>query len=270
MRNPEQRKAQKFGVLLQRWRNAKHLTQATLAEQAGTSSRHLSFLENGKAQPSVEMVQRLADALMLSMSDANAFRVAAGYAPLYAERPLGAPELEHARQAIKFILKQQEPFPAIAVDGTWNVLMRNAASARIFSQFQRRALPGPHDNVMHAIFHPDGLRRFIVNWHEMAGAMIQTVHREEAERLHPGTEQLRRTLLAYPGVPEHWHTPDLTSFLPPLVTLKLKKDELELSFFSTITTFAKPRDLTLHQLRIECLHPATADTAEYARRLVKA
>jgi transcriptional regulator with XRE-family HTH domain len=256
-----------FGLLLRRWRSQRRVSQLALAAQARVSARHLSFLETGKAQPSREMVQRLAAVLEVPLNDQNGFFIAAGYAPVYAERELGAPELEHARRALEFILRQQEPYPAFVVDGVWNIRMRNAAANRIFGLFQARESTDLDDNAMRAIFRPHGLRRYIVNWEEFAGAMIQTIHSEEASGIHPGTAQLRRELLSYPGVPERWHTPDPLAPLPALITLQLRKRERALAFFSTITTFAKPRDITLQQLRIECMHPADDATAELAHRL---
>src|SRR5207249_9104721 len=108
-----------FGPLLRKWRLSRRMSQLTLATEAGISTRHLSFLETGRAQPSREMVQLLAGMLDVPFGDRNALFVAAGYAPVYGERPLGAPELEPVRRALEFILRQQEPFPAMVLDGQW-------------------------------------------------------------------------------------------------------------------------------------------------------
>src|SRR5258708_10436160 len=119
-----------FGRQLRQWRDARHLSQLALATEAGISTRHLSFLETGRAQPSREMVQLLAGMLDVPFGDRNALLVSAGYAPAYGERPLSAPELEPVRRALTFTLRQQEPFPALVVDGEWNIVMRNEASHR--------------------------------------------------------------------------------------------------------------------------------------------
>src|SRR5215510_2451258 len=117
-----------FGQLLKQWRTTRHLSQLALATEAGISTRHLSFLETGRAQPSREMVQLLAGMLDVPLADRNALLVSAGYAPAYGDRPLGAPELEPVRRALQFILRQQEPFPALVIDGQWNIVMKNDAS----------------------------------------------------------------------------------------------------------------------------------------------
>ena len=255
-----------FGRLLQHWRSERRVSQLQLATQAGISGRHLSFLETGRSQPSREMVQQIASALDVPLAEQNALLLSAGFAPLYGERDLAAPELAHVRRAVECMLQQQEPFPAMVVDGCWNALMRNAASRRIFALFHDTDSQLPV-NVMHAVFRPDGIRRYLLNWEELAGALIQTVHREALAGLFPGAAKLRDELLSYPDVPSLWHKPDPLAFIPPLLTLRLRKGDLSLEFFSTITTFANPRDITLQQIRIECFYPADAATAEAARRL---
>ena len=172
------------------------------------------------------------------------------------------------RAADQFILRQQEPYPAIVVDAAWNTVMRNDAARRIFGLFleDARLRPEHARNAMHAVCHPEGLRRFIVNWEEFAGPLIQTLHREAAGGL-GAVARLRDELLAYPGMPARWRTPDPGAPLPPVLTMRLRKDGLTLAFFSTLTMLATPRDVALEQLRIECFYPADRATEAAARRL---
>src|SRR5215831_8219918 len=121
-----------FGPLLRHWRNARGLSQLTLAVEAEISSRHVSFLETGRTQPSREMVRRLGAVLDVPLDEQNALLLAAGYAPVFGARDLGAPDLAHVKRALTFILRQQEPYPALVVDGAWTIVMRNDAAARIF------------------------------------------------------------------------------------------------------------------------------------------
>lgn len=261
-----------FGPLLRYWRLARRMSQLAFATEAEISTRHLSFLETGRAQPSREMIQHLGNVLDVPLGERNALLLAAGYVPAYGERELQAPDLEHVRRALQFILKQQEPYPAIVVDGSWNVVLRNEASWRMFKLFQNPAEPETDKtaptNAMRRVFDPNDLRRFIVNWEEFAGALIQMIHREAAAS--PAVARLRDELLSYSGVPSRWKTPDPHTLLPPLLTMQLKKGDLSLAFFSTITTLANPFDITLQQLRIECFHPANTTTEETMRRLASA
>ena len=144
--------------------------------------------------------------------------------------------------------------------------MRNDAAVRIFSLFLARELPAElANNALHATFHPDGLRRFLVNWEELAGPLIHTLHREAATS--EIAERLRDALLAYPGVPARWKVPDPEASAAPVLSMRLQRGDLSLTFFTTITTLATPQDVTLQQLRIECFHPADALTEETAKRL---
>jgi transcriptional regulator with XRE-family HTH domain len=256
-----------FGRLLRHWRHAGGSSQLGLATDAGVSIRHLSFLETGRARPSRDMVERLAAALGVPLAEKNALLLAAGFAPAYGERPLGAPELAPVRGALEFILRQQEPYPAIVVDGLWDVVMRNEAAKRIFGLFlDSPPLPrADARNALRSTFHPDGLRRFIVNWEELAGPLVHSLHRDAAGDA--AVARLRDELLAYPGVPARWRTPDPRATAPPLLTMRLARGDLSFAFFSTITTLATPQDLTLERLRIECFHPADAATAAAAAGL---
>jgi transcriptional regulator with XRE-family HTH domain len=133
----------RFGDLLRRWRVARRQSQLTLATEAEISSRHLSFLETGRAHPSREMVLRLAEVLDVPLREQNALLAAAGYASVHRETALSAPELAQVRRALGFMLAQQEPFPALVVDRHWNVLMQNQAAGRLFALSSTpRAPPG--------------------------------------------------------------------------------------------------------------------------------
>src|SRR5438552_9245277 len=125
-----------FGRQLRLWRDARHKSQLALATEAGISTRHLSFLETGRAQPSREMVQLLTGMLDVPLGERNTLLVSAGYAPIYGNRPLNAPELEPVRRALDLMLRQQEPYPALVLDAQWNIVMHNAASKRIFEPFK--------------------------------------------------------------------------------------------------------------------------------------
>jgi transcriptional regulator with XRE-family HTH domain len=243
------------------------MSQLGLAVEAEISSRHVSFLETGRTHPSREMVQRLGAVLDLPLDERNALALAAGYAPAYDTRELGAPELAHVRRALAFILRQQEPYPAIVVDRVWNVVMHNDATTRIFSRFRGATPLDPEiqKNALLSTFHPDGVRQFIVNWEELAGPLIHTVHREAATS--EAAACLRDALLAYPGVPARWKVPDPAAAAAPVLSMRLQRGDLSLSFFSTITTLATPQDVTLQQLRIERFHPADAVTEVTATRL---
>lgn len=150
--------------------------------------------------------------------------------------------------------------------------MHNQAAERIFGLFRNPAALPPERarNAMHAVCHPDGTRRYIVNWEEFAGPLIQQLHREAAGGTNAAAARLRDELLAYPGMPQRWKIPDPHAPAPPVLTMRLKKGDVSVAFFSTLTALATPRDVMLEQLRIECFYPADRSTEATARRLAAA
>src|SRR5439155_4882895 len=171
-----------FGRLLRQWRARRRMSQLDLAVEAGISSRHVSFIETGRTQPSREMVLLLAHVLNMPLRNCNDLLIAAGYAPIYRETGLDAPTMAQARRALDFILRQQEPYPALVLDRHWNVLKVNQGSARVQAYFLDAAgvaTLGP-PNAMRLMFHPKAFRPWIVNWEPTAASLIQWLHRDVA------------------------------------------------------------------------------------------
>lgn len=255
-----------FGVLLREWRATRRLSQLDLALEAEISSRHLSYIETGKAQPSRDMVERLAAALGMPLRESNALLVAAGYAPKYRETALSTPEMAPLERAVELILEQQEPYPALVTNRHWDVLRINRAAARLF-QVLRDGAP-VHPNVLHQVFDPGDVRPLIANWEEVAGELIRHLHEEIAAAPSDArARRLRDEVLAYPGVPEGWRTRQPLAAPLPILTTAFRKGDLELRFFSSLTRFSTPLDVTLDELRIECMFPADDATAQRCRRL---
>jgi transcriptional regulator with XRE-family HTH domain len=257
-----------FGRVLRQWRARRRLSQLDLALSADISSRHLSFIETGRAQPSREMVLRLARVLDVPLRDRNDLLTVAGYAPIYRETRLDAPALSRARRALDHILRQQEPYPAIVLDRHWNVLMANDATARLVARFVEPGADLGPANAMRLIFHPRGFRPHIVNWEATAAALIQWLHRDVLSGFADAeTRALLEEVLAYPGVPRDWRTLDLDASTAPFLAIDFRRDDLELRYFTTLTSLGTPHDITLQELRIESFFPADEATEEAARRL---
>ncbi len=256
-----------LGRLLREWRLARRLSQLDLALESNISTRHLSCVETGKAQPSRELVVRLADALDVPLRERNALLVAAGYAPKYPESPLETPALAQVRRAIDAILTQQEPYPAFLLNRRWDVLGENAAATRV-NRFVLGGRDSRHTNMLRQFFDPDDLRGTVANWEEIAGSLIHHLHSAVAAA--PGDETTRALLaevLAYPGVPSRWRRRDVEAGATPLMTTVMRRGDTELHFFSTITTFGTPRDVTIEELHIECCFPVDEATARLCRKL---
>jgi len=255
------------GRLIQQWRRARSKSQLALSLQAGISARHLGFVELGRANPSREMVLLLAGALDVPLRERNALLLAAGYAPVYRESELSAPDMEHAQKALALILEHQEPYPAVVMDRHWNMLTSNAAAVRFFGQLIDLPGAGPV-NIVRLMFDPTGLRPYVANWEAVAQSLIERVHREALGGLRDeATGALLEEVFAYPDVPRAWHAPNMLTLPKPYLAVEFRKGDLAMDFFSTVTTLGTPFDVTLQELRIECFFPANEHTAAGARKL---
>ena len=249
-----------FGALLRRWRTVRRVSQLDLALDADISTRHLSCVETGRAQPSREMVLRLAEALQVPLRERNALLLAAGYAPLYRHTDLDTPELDAARRAVEFLMAQHEPYPVLVVDRCWNTLRMNNGAKRFLAFFPGCDSVTPHNGVR-LVFHPQGLRPFIENWESVAARIIQRVHREAAANLSDDTmKRFLEELLSYPDVPSRWRMLDLDEAPPPFLTINYRWKNTTLRLFSALTTLGAALDIALQELRIESFFPADEAT----------
>lgn len=256
----------RLGALLRQWRMTRRISQMDLALEAEISSRHLSFVESGKAQPSREIMTRLCDALKVPLRDRNALFIAAGYAPIYRESNLTAPEMALAFQAIEFILRQQEPYPAIVLDRRWDIVLANDGAVKLIHFLLGKE--SDERNVVRQIFRNDVLRPFIMNWEEVASDMLRRVEQEiHWDPLNEVLPALRDEVLSYPGVPEQWRLGHFQAPLSPLMNFIFHKGAFELRFFYTWTTFGTPHDITLEELKIDSSFPADEETERHWRKL---
>ena len=254
--------ASSLGGMLRAWRTARRMSQLELALCADVSTRHLSFIETGRAQPSREMLMRLSDRLHVPLRERNALLLAAGFAPLYKERPLDDPALGKARKAVELVLKGHEPYPALAVDRHWNLVAANDAVPLLLAAASP-ALLRPPVNVLRVALHPDGLASRIVNLaqtrHHLLGRLQGQIDASQDASL----VALLSELAGYPKVDGHEHmAADDPGIMIPL---KLRAGDRVLSFFSTLTVFGSPLEVTLSELAIEAFFPADEETAEHCR-----
>jgi transcriptional regulator with XRE-family HTH domain len=257
------------GPLLRRWREARHLSQLELALEAEVSSRHISFLETGRAEPSRAMLMTLANVLDVPLRERNFLLLAAGFAPIYGETGLDDQRMTRVRTAIEIILKNNEPRSAYAHDRHWNIVMANPAFIKFLTIiFGRppagleplRVAPTPRLNVLRLVFDPGSARKVIVNWEEVAKSLLNEAHRRLAWARDETLKNLIDEMLNYPGVPARWREPDLEAPRDLILPTELKLGGTRLRMFSTVTTLATPNDVTLQDLHIEAFYPADAET----------
>lgn len=258
-----------MGDYLREWRQRRRLSQMDLALEAEISTRHLSFLETGRSQPSREMVLLLAEKLDMPLRERNIMLVSAGFAPVYSQRSLDDPALESMRQAVDLVLKGHDPYPALAVDRHWLLVSANDALVSLIGDVDP-VLMKPPVNVLRLSIHPAGLARRIVNFTEWRNHLVHRLHRQVDATGDAVLAALIEELRAYP-------TPDAAARAPKtshdyagiVVPLQIMTGEGVLTLFSTTTIFGTPVDVTLSELAIEAFFPADPETGLALRRLAE-
>jgi transcriptional regulator with XRE-family HTH domain len=255
------------GDLLREWRQRRRLSQMDLALEAEISTRHLSFVETGRAQPSREMVLHLADQLDVPLRERNVILVAAGFAPVFPERALDDPAMAAARRAVDVILTAHEPYPALVVDQRWNLVAANRAIAPLLEGVAPELLETPM-NVLRVALHPKGLAPRTANLAEWRAHLLERLRRLVELTAEPALIELLAELKSYPAPPASDRRPE--DYGGVAVPFQLVAGDRVLSFIGTTTVFGTAVDITLAELTLETFFPADAATAEALRTAASA
>jgi len=248
-----------FGSLMRSWRQRRRLSQLDLAIEADVSARHLSFIETGRSTPSREMVLRLAEALDIPLRERNRLLLAAGLAPVYTERSLDDPEMAAVRAGVERVLNAYNPFPCVAVDRTWNILLANEGAGVLLDGVSPTLLEQP--NALRIALHPEGLAPRIRNLAQWRHHLIERLRREVSVSGSAELSALLAEIDSYPGGASA--VDELDGVAVPL-ELATPGGEV-LTFLSMVTTFGTALDLTAAELSIEAFLPADEATAAALR-----
>ena len=244
-----------FQASLRMWRQARRLSQLDLALEADVSSRHISFLETGRARPSRDMIGRLGDALQLPLDARNQLLTHAGFAPRYPARDWQEAEMAPVRAAVRHMLDNHAPFPALALDRLWTVTDMNGPAARLFGLLG----VGPGDSLL-ALVTSDLLPQMVENWPAVARHAALRLRTESAAQ--GGVPELDAAAAHLAAVPGQADGPPA-----PVVPTIFNTGTLRLAMFATIAQFGTPEDLALDDLKIELYFPADAATDTALRAL---
>ena len=259
-----------LGPQLRAWRDTRGKSQLDLSLDTGISQRQISFIESGRSTPGRQNLLRLADALDVPFRERNTLLLAAGYAPIYSEASFDDREMQGVTNALKRMLRQHEPFPAVVMDRYWNVVMTNDATPRFFSHFIDMAGRAGPRNLVHLMFDPSGMRPFIADWEQTAKSLLGRVLREAVGRvIDARTKDLIDSLLAYPDVNIEWKI-SVAAENTPIIPLSFVKDGRLLRFFSLVTTVGTAQMITTQELRVECMFPLDEATEIHYAELMNA
>ncbi|MGW1178459.1 helix-turn-helix domain-containing protein [Kitasatospora sp. NPDC002543] len=271
------------GPLLRGWRERRQLSQLQLALRADSSTRHLSFVENGRSRPSRDLVLRLAEQLDVPVRERNTLLLAAGYAPHYPETPLDDPSMAALRGGLERLLAAHDPYPAVVVDGSFRVLAANRSLGLLVHGVAPHLLEPPF-NAIRVTLHPDGLAPRIVNLRQWRHHLLERMERQlELVRAEP----LRRLYEEVRGYPEPAEDPvdgaaaggpgasgpggpggpGVDGF-PFALPMRIRQEGRVLTFLSTIATFNTPLDVTVSELALETFLPADGETVRFLQEAV--
>lgn len=235
----------------------RRVSQLELSSETGVSTRHLSFIETGRATPSREMVMRLAEFLELPLRERNALLLAAGYAPAYAQTPLSSESMRDVRTSLQSLVDAHQPCPALVADHVWNLVLANDAALAFVDGVPDELLTDPI-NIIRLVMHPGGLRSRVANFPEYSEHVLIRLNRQLRATGDPAIRDLIRECQAYPGIGR----PHASSHaIAPVLAIRLATDDVVLSFFTVVSTLGAPYDVTLDEIVIESFFPADAATA---------
>jgi len=261
--------SQATGALLREWRERRRVSQLELALEAGVSARHLSFVETGRSKPGREMLLRVLRRLEVPFREQNRLLLSAGHAPAFPERSLEHAELQPVRDALDVILHRHEPYPAVAVDRTWNLVAANSPMYALTALVDiDPALLEPPINVMRLGLHPRGLAPLMVNLGDWHAHWLERLERQLAGT---GDQELAALIEEIAGyaVPDRERDPASglggSEILGPVRMHGPGGGEL--SFFGMFATFDTPFEVTTSELAIELLFPADRATAKLLENL---
>jgi transcriptional regulator with XRE-family HTH domain len=240
------------------------MSQLDLASEAMTTPRYVSFVETGRAQPSRQMVVRLARALDVPLRERNGLLLAAGYAPLYSRGGLDTPQLARVETALRSLLAQHEPFPAVVMNRRWDIVRANDGAQRLFGGlFAPAPLPDEGNNVLRLMIEPGPVRDHVANWPDVVPALLERARREAVGGvLDADTAALVDRLRARPDVAALLVAPEAAAPMAPVVDVRFVLEGTELSFFSVISTLGTPTDVTAQELRVEAFFPSDDATRD--------
>lgn len=253
--------AQPVGKLLREWRERRRLSQLDLSLRAAISQRHLSFVETGRSRPTREMILRLTEHLDVPLRERNSLLQAGGYAPIYPQHGLDAPELARVREALHQVLSGHQPYPAVVINRWWEVVDANPSIA-LLTEGAAPWLLEPPVNVLRLSLHPSGMAPRIVNLAEWRGHLLPLLHRQAQATGDPRLLALYDELFAYPG--DIAALPEPTDVVLPL---RFRHGERELSFFNIRAVVGTATDVTVEELAIEAFYPADEATRAALRAL---
>lgn len=257
---------QAAGSLVRDWRVRRGRSQLDVALDVGVSARHLSFVETGRSRPSPELLLALSEHLEIPLRERNTLLLAAGYAPRYQATPLNEPSMTRIRGALRRLLESHSPYPGVVIDRLWNSVLSNEPARRMLNGIPDELI-GPPTNVFRISLHPDGLAPRTRNFPEWSAYLLAQLRRLVVVSGDPDVALLEQEVTHYPNIAAlgGWRQRVPTEEPPLLIPWQLEVEGALHSYFTTLTSFGTPQDITLAELAVELFYPADEATDRLLR-----
>ncbi|MEO1203602.1 MAG: helix-turn-helix domain-containing protein, partial [Pseudomonadota bacterium] len=243
------------------WRRRRGLSQLALATLAGTTPRHVSFIETGRSRPGRQMVLRLAQCMDLPARERNGLLAAAGLRPEFAAYAAREERPGPHRRAIEAILERHDPYPGCGLDPLGRVLLSNTGFRALWSGFENLTPEQSHDRF----FGPGPMRQTIENWSELAWAWVDR-QRLEAARTNDGRLRAlaRRALRHLDGIPRPASVPEDGALL---ISPRFRAGDRVIRTFVTVVRLESAQDIATSDVRVELVFPVDGAGDEFFRSL---
>jgi len=249
-----------FGELMRSWRKSRKLSQLELSLIANISSKHISFLETGRAHPSRKMVAILSNALDIPLYGRNALLSASGFTEAYSRMNINQSEMHSVRDALSVMLSNHAPYPALVLDWDWNIVMANEPQHKLTQLITSKQPLFPQTcNILELLFDPNGFRPFIENWKQVGSILFRRIQSEKMIHQDRRSNLIER-LMQYPDMPKHWHLQNNIEHSEPMLHLIICIEDIRLKLFSTLASFGTAIDVTMQELVIEQYFPVDKPT----------
>lgn len=244
-----------FAQILRQWRQARRYSQLQLALELDVSSRHLSFLETGRAQASRDMILKIALFLLIPKAAVNQALLAAGYAPVYVNNQ-SMTDLQPALDAIELMLNKHLPYPALVFNSDWDIINANHAAQALLSHFSYQG-----NNFIEFLIADNIQQKCIINWAQIAEHTLQRIHQETLVK--PASKKLSQLVKNLADQLGNTKPSPMNTQNPIILSTQLHFNDQTLAFFSVLAQLSSVQDLTISEYKIELMFPADQTTSAF-------
>lgn len=242
------------GSEIHKWRKLRRISQLELSLELGVSSKHISFVETGRANPSRKLLEKIIAFLELPQEHAVALMAEAGFTH---STPNAAPLLEAASmEVVEKVLELYTPFPSVVLNYEYDIVACNRGFECLVAYLLDAPRCKPQSNMLELMLGEGRLIGYFENAELIRAVLIERVEKEallyQSSRLAAYAKQYKVKSSTRAAVPD-----------AAAMELVIRKEDIALHFYTMIARFGTPIDQGLKELRIETLFASDEVTRKY-------